>query len=80
MGDNEKIVGEARAWQKPYARWRLYKYANMSLHEDINSVLIMAITGLERPALQTFGNEKKGVLNDGCVEKMTFSSAMTSSH
>ena len=32
---------------------------NMSLYEDIRSVLAMVITGLERPVLRAFRNEKR---------------------
>ena len=50
----------------------MYKYANMSLHEDINSVLIMVITGLERPVLQTFGNEKRVFLTMVVLKRWLF--------
>ena len=58
MGDNENIVGERLA-ETVFKMADVYKYANMSLHKDINSVLIMVITGLERPVLQTSGNGKR---------------------
>ena len=57
--DDEEIIGEA---QKPFSiqdgGFTNMSY-NMSLYDDIRSVLAMAITGLERPVLQTFRNEKR---------------------
>ena len=47
---DEKIIGEAPS-QKPYSRWRIYKYSNISLHENIHSVLAMVIADLERPVV-----------------------------
>ena len=41
----------------------------MSLYEDINSVLAMVITGLERPVLQTFGNENRMFLTMVVLKK-----------
>ena len=40
-------------------RTEIYKYAYISLYEDIRSVLAMVITDLERLVSQAFRNEKR---------------------